>query len=62
MVQDASLANMAFYHLPDGPEQRERDRKLKNFSGESIVSYDWLWNGTPLDDPDNESFDYQFAK
>ncbi|MGQ4615655.1 FAD-dependent monooxygenase [Nocardia sp. R7R-8] len=62
MVQDASLANMALYHLPDGPEQRERDRKLKDFSGESIVSYDWLWNGTPLDDPDNESFDYQFAK
>jgi salicylate hydroxylase len=62
MVQDASLANMSFYHLPDGPEQRERDRKLKNFTGESIVSYDWLWSGTPLHDPDNESFRYQFAK
>lgn len=62
MVQDASLANMALYHLPDGPEQRDRDRKLKDFGGESIVSYDWLWNGTPLDDPDNERFDYQFAK
>lgn len=62
MVQDASLANMSFYHLPDGPEQRERDRKLQGFTGESIVSYDWLWSGTPLHDPDNERFDYKFAK
>ena len=29
MVQDASLQNMTFYHLPDGPEQRERDEKLR---------------------------------
>ncbi|WP_127783004.1 FAD-dependent monooxygenase [Rhodococcus sp. X156] len=62
MVQDASLANMDLYHLEDGPEQRERDAKLKNFNGESIVSYEWLWSGTPLNDPDNESFIYQFAK
>ncbi|MRH87926.1 FAD-dependent oxidoreductase [Nocardia sp. SYP-A9097] len=62
MVQDASLANMSLYHLPDGPEQVERDRKLRDFTGESIVSYDWLWSGTPLTDPDNERFDYSFAK
>jgi len=62
MVQDASLANMDFYHLPDGPEQQARDAKLRNFTGESIVSYDWLWSGTPLDDPDNEDFRYPFAK
>ncbi|MET9265025.1 FAD-dependent monooxygenase [Amycolatopsis sp. NPDC004079] len=62
MVQDASLRNMSFYHLPDGPEQRERDEKLRSFDGESDVSYDWLWNGTPLGDPDNESIHYQFAR
>jgi 2-polyprenyl-6-methoxyphenol hydroxylase-like FAD-dependent oxidoreductase len=62
MVQDASLRNKCFYHLPDGPLQRERDEKLRRFDGESDVSYDWLWNGTPLTDPDNESMNYQFAR
>ncbi|NMH97908.1 FAD-dependent monooxygenase [Pseudonocardia acidicola] len=62
MVQEASLRNMTFYHLPDGPEQRERDEKLKNFSGESDVSYDWLWRGTPLNDPDLEAFSYPFVR
>ncbi|TDD92237.1 FAD-dependent monooxygenase [Actinomadura rubrisoli] len=62
MVQDASLRNMSLYHLPDGPAQRERDEKLRRFDGESDVSYDWLWKGTPLNDPDNESIHYQFAR
>lgn len=62
MVQDASLENMRFYHLPDGPEQQERDRILRDFNGESDVSYDWLWNGTPLNDPDLESFSYPFVR
>jgi len=62
MVQDASWANMRFYHLPDGPEQEERDRKLREFNGESDVSYDWLWNGTPRSDPDLESFHYPFVR
>ncbi|OLT43176.1 fumarate reductase [Saccharomonospora sp. CUA-673] len=62
MVQDASLENMRFYHLPDGPEQRERDEKLRCFDGESDVSYDWLWNGSPLNDHDTESIHYQFAR
>ncbi|GAA5153924.1 FAD-dependent monooxygenase [Amycolatopsis dongchuanensis] len=62
MVQDASLRNMDFYHLPDGPEQRERDEKLRRFDGESDVSYDWLWHGTPLTDHDTESIHYQFAR
>jgi salicylate hydroxylase len=61
MVQDASLRNKSFYHLPDGPRQRERDAKLlKNFDGESDISYTWLWRGTPLRDHDQESFVYQF--
>jgi salicylate hydroxylase len=62
MVQEASLRNKDFYHLPDGPEQRARDEKLKEFSGESDVSYDWLWRGTPLQDQDLEAFTYQFRK
>ena len=62
MVQDASLQNMSFYHLPDGPEQRERDALLRDFRGESDVSYDWLWGGTPLNDPDTESHSYPFAR
>lgn len=62
MVQDASLQNMDFYHLPDGPEQRARDAKLRRFDGESDVSYDWLWRGSPLRDPDNEALTYQFAR
>ena len=62
MVQEASLANMELYHLPDGPEQEERDRKLRDFHGESAISYELLWRGTPLDDADSESFSYQFIR
>jgi salicylate hydroxylase len=62
MVQDASLENMRFYHLPDGPEQEARDRTLREFQGESDVSYDWLWRGTPLNNPDLESFSYPFVR
>ena len=29
MVQESSRANQRVFHLPDGPEQRERDEKLK---------------------------------
>ncbi|MFD7204281.1 FAD-dependent monooxygenase [Streptomyces sp. NPDC059893] len=52
MVQDASLKNQHFYHLSDGPDQRERDGLLRTFEGESDVSYEWLWRGTPLNNPD----------
>ncbi|ANY07865.1 FAD-dependent monooxygenase [Pseudonocardia sp. HH130630-07] len=62
MVQDASRANMDFYHLPDGPEQRERDAKLRRFDGESDVSYDWLWRGSPLHDRGDEAVTYQFVR
>lgn len=63
MVQDASARNMAFYHLPDGPEQQARDELLRRgFSGESDVSYDWLWSGSPLHDPDLGAYAYQFAR
>jgi salicylate hydroxylase len=62
MVQEASRQNQSFYHLPDGPLQVERDEKLRNFDGESDVSYKWLWSGTPLNDPDLERFHYPFAR
>lgn len=62
MVQDASLQNKTFYHYPDGPLQQERDAKLRHFDGESDVSYDWLWSGTPLDDSDLGAFSYKFSR
>lgn len=61
MVQDASLKNQAFYHLPDGPEQKERDHHLRDFRGESDVSYEWLWRGTPLRDQDAVPHTYPFV-
>ncbi|MGG2464694.1 FAD-dependent monooxygenase [Streptomyces sp. RGM 3693] len=62
MVQEASLQNKTFYHFPDGPEQRARDAQLRRFDGESDLSYDWLWRGTPLNDPDQVAFSYPFAR
>lgn len=62
MVQDASLRNKDFYHLPDGQEQEERDQKLAAFNGESDVSYHWLWSGSPLNNVDMESYHYQFRR
>jgi salicylate hydroxylase len=63
MVQDASLQNKTFYHLPDGTEQQARDELLRRgFDGESDVSYDWLWSGTPLNDPDLGAYSYNFAR
>lgn len=63
MVQEASLQNMRLYHLPDGPEQQDRDTKLRRFNGESDVSYDWLWRGSPLHDRgDLVPFDYEFRR
>ncbi|RFC78019.1 FAD-dependent monooxygenase [Streptomyces sp. AcE210] len=63
MVQDASLQNKTFYHFPDGPLQQSRDAELgRSFDGESDVSYQWLWGGTPLNDPDLEAIAYPFAR
>ncbi|MHB6905649.1 FAD-dependent oxidoreductase [Streptomyces sp. DB-54] len=62
MVQEASLQNKTFYHYPDGPEQQARDARLRRFDGESDLSYDWLWRGTPLNDPDQVAFSYPFAR
>ncbi|GEL22412.1 monooxygenase [Pseudonocardia sulfidoxydans NBRC 16205] len=46
LVQEASAQNRNFYQMPDGPEQVARDEKLRNFQGESHISYDWLWSGS----------------
>ena len=35
---------------------------LASFNGESDVSYDWLWRGSPLNNSDMESFHYQFRR
>jgi salicylate hydroxylase len=61
MVQDAAAANKDFYHLPDGPAQEERDSRLRDFTGESVVSYDWLWRGPSLNQSDAESMSYPFG-
>lgn len=61
-VQQASLRNKTFYHYPDGPQQQERDTRLQHFDGESDLSYDWLWSGTPLNDPDHGAFSYPFSR
>lgn len=62
LVQDASLHNKSFYHFHDGPEQQARDHELRRFNGESDLSYNWLWSGSPLNDPDNESMHYPFSR
>ncbi|WP_406071542.1 FAD-dependent monooxygenase [Streptomyces sp. NBC_01020] len=60
MVQQASLRNKTFYRHPDGPEQQARDAALAtSFDGESDVSYDWLWSGSPLDSAGQEQFAYR---
>jgi salicylate hydroxylase len=46
-VQEASRANAALWHLPEGPEQARRDEELKSGAGD-FKSYEWLW--APIDD------------
>lgn len=45
-VQDASRANAALWHLPEGEEQKKRDADLRSGSGD-FKSYQWLWSGGP---------------
>lgn len=53
-VQRASRANGNLFHLPDGPEQRQRDIQLKRGDGD-FESFKWLWpvrpDGSPLERP-----------
>jgi 2-polyprenyl-6-methoxyphenol hydroxylase-like FAD-dependent oxidoreductase len=41
-VQEASRANAALWHLPEGPEQARRDEELKSGAAD-FRSYEWLW-------------------
>lgn len=41
-VQLASRENGHWFHMPDGPEQIERDRRLRKGEGD-FQSYEWLW-------------------
>lgn len=60
MVQDASWNNKTLYHFPDGPDQQHRDRIMADFTGESDISFDWIWRGPQLQQNDTESFHYPF--
>lgn len=43
-VQAASRANREWFHMPDGHQQVERDRQIAELTGDSMVSFDWLWS------------------
>jgi salicylate hydroxylase len=45
-IQRLSWDNNAFYHLPDGPEQRERDARL--FGSSVIDTFSWLYGNDPF--------------
>jgi salicylate hydroxylase len=54
-IQQASRDHGAAYHLPDGPDQQERDRIMSRQSGNAVVSFDWLWGGDPESGPPESS-------
>ena len=45
-IQRLSWDNNVFYHLPDGPEQRERDAFLSGSS--AIDTFSWLYGNDPF--------------
>jgi salicylate hydroxylase len=45
-IQRLSWDNNAFYHLSDGPEQRERDARL--FGSSVIDTFSWLYGNDPF--------------
>ena len=50
VVQRGAVGNRELFHLADGPEQVERDRRFREHHQESDVSFDWIYAGTPLED------------
>ncbi|WP_218002227.1 FAD-dependent monooxygenase [Janibacter corallicola] len=50
VVQQGAVGNRQLFHLPDGPDQRDRDRRFRENHKESNVSFDWIYSGTPLED------------
>lgn len=51
VVQVAAAHNRTLFHLPDGPEQQARDTRFREHHQESDVSFDWIYQGTPLAEP-----------
>lgn len=47
-VQSTSRANREIFHMPDGPQQRERDERIARGATDSDV-YNWLWRFIPRD-------------
>ena len=43
-LQEASAANRARFHLPDGPEQRKRDEDMRNSGDRSLDNIAWLYD------------------
>jgi salicylate hydroxylase len=42
-LQEASAANRTRFHLPDGPEQRQRDQAMATSGDRSIANIGWLY-------------------
>lgn len=42
-LQQASAANRSRFHLPDGPEQRERDAQMASSGDRSLANIGWLY-------------------
>ncbi|MCW2748073.1 MAG: fumarate reductase, partial [Nocardioidaceae bacterium] len=47
VIQQASRDHGEAYHLPDGPAQQKRDEIMAKNFGNAVVTFDWLWGGTP---------------
>lgn len=56
LVQAAAAANGIAYHLPDGAAQQERDSRINSLSGNSQLSYEWLWSAGPTAQPPEHCF------
>jgi salicylate hydroxylase len=47
-IQRMSWDNNTFYHLPDGPEQAERDQALQGTATESgLAALRWIYGNDP---------------
>jgi salicylate hydroxylase len=43
-LQEASAANRRRFHLPDGPEQQQRDQAMATSGDRSIANIGWLYS------------------
>ena len=42
-LQELSAANRTRFHLPDGPEQQERDELMADSGDRSLANIGWLY-------------------